>query len=124
MLSSIKKIKFLITSRQKLGLVLLTFLLFIGMVLEVFGLGILVPVITVILDTDVIRNNTFVSSFSEYFGIISHIELVFSFLLIVLSIYLFKTIFLVFLTFKQDRFLNNITAKGAGFFIHWSKGNF
>ena len=110
MLSIIKKINFLITRKQRLGLVLLTVLLFIGMVLEVFGLGILVPTITVILDPDVIRDNTFISSISEYFGIISHIELVFSFLLIILSIYLFKTIFLVFLTLKQNRFLNNITA--------------
>ena len=110
MLEGFKKINFLITRKQRVGFGILTVLLLIGMVLEVFGLGVLVPAITVILNPDVINDNHIVRSFSEFLGIVSHIELVFSFLLIVLSIYLFKTIFLVFLTFKQNRFLNNIGA--------------
>ena len=42
MIETLKKINFLITKRQRKGLVILTLLLFIGMVLEVLGLGILI----------------------------------------------------------------------------------
>jgi len=109
MLTGIRKINFLITKRQRLGLILLTVLLLIGMFFEVFGLGILLPAITIILNPNIIIENELVSSFSDLFGIDNHIQLVFAFLIIILVIYLFKTIFLVFLSFKQNRFLNNLT---------------
>lgn len=110
MLSAIKKINFLITRRQRLGLLLLAFLLFIGMILEVIGLGILLPAITLILDPDTITKNKLVINILDFFQIENHQDFVFLFLFSIFLIYLIKTIFLVFLTFKQNRFLNNITA--------------
>ena len=110
MISTLKKINFLITKRQRKGLILLAILLLIGMVMEVFGLGILLPAITLILDPDVINNNELFASIFKILAIESHVNFIFYFLVVVFLIYLFKTIFLVFLTFKQNRFLNNITA--------------
>ena len=110
MLGEIKKINFLITKRQRLGLILLAGLLFIGMIMEVLGLGILLPVISIILDSEIINKNDIAISFSEFFGIESHLQFVFSFLMIIVLIYLIKTIFLIYITYKQNRFLNNITA--------------
>ena len=109
MLKGIRKINFLITKRQRLGLALLTVLLLIGMFFEVFGLGILLPAITIILNPNIITENELISSFSDLFGIENHIQLVVAFLIIILVIYLIKTIFLVYLSFKQNRFLNNLT---------------
>ena len=63
MLNTFKKINFLITKRQRIELVILTLLLFVGMVLEVFGLGILIPVISVILDPETIEKSLFKSKF-------------------------------------------------------------
>ena len=110
MIAEIKKINFLITRRQRLGLVLLAILLLIGMLMEVFGLGILLPAITLILDPEVINKNEYFGFISSYLGLDNHLEFVFYFLGLVLFIYLIKTVFLVFLTFKQNRFLNNINA--------------
>ena len=71
MLSAIKKINFLITRRQRLGLLLLAFLLFIGMILEVIGLGILLPAITLILDPDTItKNKLVINILIPFFGIL------------------------------------------------------
>ena len=109
MLGEIKKINFLITKRQRLGLILLAGLLFIGMLLEVLGLGILLPVISIILDSEIIVKNDIAISFSELFGIESHLQFVFSFLMIIVLIYLIKSVFLIYITYKQHRFLNNIT---------------
>ena len=109
MLGEIKKINFLITKRQRLGLILLAGLLFIGMLLEVLGLGILLPVISIILDSEIIVKNDIAISFSELFGIESHFQFLFSFLMIIVLIYLIKSVFLIYITYKQHRFLNNIT---------------
>lgn len=110
MLAEYKKINFLITRKQRLGLVLLAILLLLGMVMEVFGLGILLPAIALILDPDIINKNEYFDFISDYLGLDSHLEFVFYFLGIVLFIYFIKTVFLIFLTFKQNRFLNNMNA--------------
>ena len=67
MLGEIKKINFLITKRQRLGLILLAGLLFIGMIMEVLGLGILLPVISIILDPEIINKNYIDIFFSDFF---------------------------------------------------------
>ena len=52
MLETLKKIKYLITERQLKGLILISFLLFIGILLELFGLGLIIPIISILLDPD------------------------------------------------------------------------
>jgi ABC-type bacteriocin/lantibiotic exporter with double-glycine peptidase domain len=110
MISDLKKINFLISKRQRLGLILLAFLLLIGMVMEVFGLGILLPGISLIIDPEIINNNETFNAIYKFFSFESHFELVSSFLATILLVYFFKTVFLIFLTLKQNRFLNNIGA--------------
>ena len=110
MLSTLKKVNFLITKRQRKGLVVLTLLLFIGMILEVFGLGILIPTISIISDPKMIESNSIMSSIRSFFHEFSDNEFIFIFLGIVVIIYFIKSFFLVFLVFKQNRFINNISA--------------
>jgi len=110
MLSTLKKINFLITKRQRKGLIILTLLLFVGMILEVFGLGILIPAISILLDPEMIEKTPLISSIKSFFPYFSHDNFVFLFLGVIVIIYLLKSLFLVFLTFKQNRFLANITA--------------
>lgn len=110
MLSTFKKINFLITKRQRKGLVILTFLLFVGMVLEVFGLGILIPAISVILDPETIERNPLIAPIKSFFHISSHQNFILFFLGAVVLLYMVKSLFLIFLTHKQYRFLNYTTA--------------
>ena len=110
MISTIKKINFLITKRQRKGLIILIFLLFIGMVLEVFGLGILIPAISILLDPKMIEKTPLISSIQNYFTEFSDQNFIFLFLGVIVLIYFVKVIFIVFLTYKQNLFLANITA--------------
>ena len=71
MISTLKKINFLITKRQRKGLVILTFLLFIGMIFEAFGLGILVPALSVLLNPDLLQSSEYLSSLREFMPNIS-----------------------------------------------------
>lgn len=110
MLSTLKKINFLITKRQRKGLVILTLLLFIGMVLEVFGLGILIPALSILLDPDLIKETPILNSFRNQFSEFSDQNFLSLVLLTILVVYLFKSLFLILITYKQNKFLSNITA--------------
>ena len=110
MLSTLKKINFLITKRQRKGLVILTLLLFIGMFLEIFGLGILIPTISIILDPEITDKTPFILTIRNFFSEFSDLSFVFLFLGALVLVYLIKSVFIVFLTHKQNRFLSNIIA--------------
>ena len=110
MLSTLKKINFLITKRQRKGLVILTLLLFVGMVFEVFGLGILIPVLSILLNPEMIESNLAISNVREVFSNFSNQQFLFITLGFIVILYFFKSLFLVFLTHKQNSFLSNISA--------------
>ena len=111
MFKTINKINFLLTSRQRKGVLVLIFLLIIGMILEIFGLGILMPILSSIIDPNLSSSDTFLSSIKEsYFVNFSNEKFTFILLLFLLIIYFVKTIYLVFLTFVQNKYLSNLTA--------------
>ncbi|MDA7710634.1 ABC transporter ATP-binding protein/permease [Flavobacteriaceae bacterium] len=110
MISTLKKINFLITKRQRKGLVILTLLLFIGMFLEIFGLGILIPTISIILDPEITDKTPHILPIRNFFSEFSDLSFVFIFLGALVLVYLIKSVFIVFLTHKQNRFLSNIIA--------------
>ena len=110
MIDVLKKINFLLTKRQRKGLVLLSFLLFFGMILEVFGLGILVPALNVIIDPQALDTNSLISNIKDFFPQLSDNDFAFNFLIFIVLVYFVKSLFLVFLVFKQNRFLTNYTA--------------
>ena len=56
MLNLFKKIIFLLTKRQRKGFAILIFLLFAGMILEIFGLGILIPALSLLMDPKIIED--------------------------------------------------------------------
>ena len=110
MLSTLKKINFLITKKQRKGLVILTLLLFVGMILEVFGLGILIPALSILLDPEMIETNSKASFVRSFFLGYSNQNFLFIVLGTIVTVYFLKSLFLVFLTHKQNRFLSNISA--------------
>lgn len=104
------KLNFLITKKHRKNLFLLSFLLLIGMILEVFGLGIIVPVISIILQPDFVETNIYVNKLTSFIGPINYFNFISFFLILVIAIYIIKTFFLVFLSLKQNRFLSNLTS--------------
>ena len=108
--STIKKIFFLITKNQRKGIIVLTILLFMGMFLEVFGLGILIPAFSILLDPESLEKTPILGFLKDLFPNISHTDFSLFFLVSVVFIYFIKSFFLVFLTHKHNKFINNITA--------------
>lgn len=110
MIATLKKINYLITNRQRRGLVYLTLLLFIGMILEVFGIGVLIPALSLMVDPQSYENIEVLRIVKSNFSSVSHQMFLIILLSLIIILYLIKTLFLVFLTHKQNRFLSNITA--------------
>ena len=80
------------------------------MILEVLGLGILIPTISLILEPETINSIKTIPLINYIFQFFPEDIFIFIFLAIVALVYILKTIFLVYLTFKKNRFLQNITA--------------
>jgi len=108
--STIKKIFFLITKNQRKGIIVLTILLFMGIFLEIFGLGILIPAFSILLDPESLEKAPILGFLKDLFPNISHTDFSLFFLVSVVFIYFIKSFFLVFLTHKHNKFINNITA--------------
>jgi len=110
MINLLKKINFLITKRQKKDLIIIILMLFIGMILEVFGLGVLLPALSILLDPEMVEKTPLILYLKEFFPNYSYNNFVFLFLGTIVLVYLFKSIFLVLLSYKQNLFLSNIIA--------------
>lgn len=109
MIEYLKKLNFILNKKVKKKIIFLSLLLFIGMFFEILGLGSLLPVLSLIASPDTLKNYPIISDIN-FLNQLTYNYLVLYLLIGIAVIYLFKTVFLSFLTFKQNRFLANITA--------------
>tara|TARA_B110000116_G_scaffold254078_1_gene251311 strand:- start:4484 stop:6223 length:1740 start_codon:yes stop_codon:yes gene_type:complete len=111
MIHLIKKINFLLNKSQKKYLIKLSVLLIFGMILEIFGLGIIVPLLSSILDPEFIDGIRDLSIINQFFEDITHNQIIYLFLLTIIVIYVTKTFLLILITFKQNSFTTNLAAE-------------
>ena len=79
---TIKKILFLITKNQRKGIIVLTILLFMGIFLEIFGLGILIPAFSILLDPESLEKTPILGFLKDLFPNISHTDFSLFFLVV------------------------------------------
>ena len=87
-------------------MVFLILLLIIGMVLEIFGLGIILPVLAIILDENMGNNYPVLISGINYLGYYNYKEISIFLIVLLPIIYFIKTIFLFVITFYQNKFIS------------------
>ena len=105
----LKKINFIIGDTYRKKIIFLIVLLFVGMFFEILGLGSLLPVLTLIASPENLREIPLLNEIS-YFNRLTYNYLVLVLLIGIGALYLIKTLFLSYLTFRQNRFLANISA--------------
>ena len=109
MIAEFQKIRQILPKNQKKSLLLLSGLLFIGMLFEILGLGILFPILTVLLDPE--KMGIWLNEIAYFdFSIYSYNEILIFCLVSIFVVYLSKTLFLVYLTYKQNIILENVVA--------------
>ncbi|MBT7650016.1 MAG: ABC transporter ATP-binding protein [Opitutae bacterium] len=112
MSSLLKLWKILNTSQKTQGLILLIITL-IGSIVEALGIGLVIPFITLILSTDFV----FPSAIAESCPAITFLtkeELVIYMVLIFVTFYLFKSIYILWLTTRQTGFIYSLQESISG----------
>ncbi len=107
MWSAFQKFQKLFSSRQKRQLVVLFFLMLFGAFLEILGVSLVVPLVSVVMQEDIMEENRLVAEVCR----LLHIQtgrgfLVFCVLLLII-IFIFKDIYLAFQIYAQTRFVYN-----------------
>lgn len=110
MIESIKKISEILNKRQIKNLIFLGFLLFFGMIIEIFSIGVILPIFSFIGGDE----NVIILKSVNNLHVIKNLEkkqlLIFSSVLI-FSVYLFKAFYMIYLAYRQNQFLTNLSSK-------------
>ena len=108
--SIIEKLHYLLSSAQKRQLLILSVLLLIGMFFEMGGLGILIPTLGLMLNSDIGKEYPKLKPLLNELNNPTQIQLVFWGMSILVFVYIIKAIFLVFLSWRQSKFSSELSA--------------
>lgn len=103
-LSTAKKIWELLTSAERRSALALLGLMFVGMLLETLGVGLVIPAIALLTQSDLVRNYPIFQSALQALGNPNPQTLAIGGVLVLVGVYLIKTLFLGFLAWQQTRF--------------------
>jgi ABC-type multidrug transport system fused ATPase/permease subunit len=107
----INKISFLLTRKQKRQLLYLTILLFLGMLFEVAGLMILMPIIELMQKVDIASKYPIFKNLYNFLGKPNNSILLFYGLLIMSIFFTLKTLFSIYISWKQSNFPVRVSAE-------------
>ena len=108
--SFFSKLNYFFNHQQKRSIFYLLILLFIGMLLEVTSLSMVIPLISSILDPDFREVLYQLPIDPSYFERWSNKELILLFLSVLVFTFLVKTFFLIYLSYRQNRFIGGVSA--------------
>jgi ABC-type multidrug transport system fused ATPase/permease subunit len=106
----IKKLNFLIPADFKKKLFVLIGLLFIGTIFEMLGLGAMIPALGIMLNPNIGDRYPRVQPILKLLGNPSQLELIIWGMTALVLIYLFKTIYLFYLNWKQSKFSGELAS--------------
>jgi ABC-type multidrug transport system fused ATPase/permease subunit len=102
-----KKLLFLLDEEQKKSTVKIFIFLLVAMLLEVAGIGIVIPMVGLVIDSDTILIQKIFSALSS-FGITDYFDVVIFILFLFTLFFLIKSIFLTFVLWIQSKFIYNL----------------
>jgi len=111
--STLSKIRYLLSKKQKKQLVFMFLLLIIGTMLEMAGLGVLVPIIALLMTPDISAKYPVLKPYLQILGNPSQQQLVIGVMGLLVVLYLVKSIFMIFVTWQQNKFTSNLAASLA-----------
>lgn len=102
-----KKLSIIFNRQQKIRLGLLFAAIFIGAGLELLGVGLIYPLITIITTPDMVQENALLRWAYEMFSIGSLEQFVLFFIWVLVAVYILKNIFLTAMYYGQYTFIYN-----------------
>jgi ABC-type multidrug transport system fused ATPase/permease subunit len=106
----LEKIQLIIPKFYKNKVYIIILFLLLSMLLEALGLGLLLPIVTIILDSEVINNYPLIVEFLSNYGIIYHHQIISLVMILFALIYLIKTILLIFISWILADYSQGLSA--------------
>lgn len=107
MFSVLKKFSKLLNGKQKSRLAVLGLVTVIGAFLEVIGVSLMLPLITAIMQPDIINTNPYIAYVCGILDLHSHRTFVIICIIAVILVFIFKDLFLIMQYYIQARFVYN-----------------
>lgn len=101
-----KKLSSILDKQQKVKIAGLMVMILIGGLLETAGVSLILPFLYAILDEQTFAANEYVIYFMNLFGMESTKSFIFFLLGALIFMYVFKSVYLIFMTYVQSRFVN------------------
>lgn len=105
---AINKLRFILSREQKFYCVVVFIMAAISAVLEILGVSMVIPLLSVIMSYDQIRGNVYVKPILEALHLSSDIQIIIFICTGVALIYIFKNAFAIFYTWVSTKFANKI----------------
>lgn len=103
----VNKLRRLITRKQKLNVLLLLMLMIISAFLEMSIVSLIIPLVSVIVNPNMIDENSVLSYFYNFFGLESKNEFLLVLVIIMIAGYLVKNSFIMFMYYVQAKFISD-----------------
>jgi ATP-binding cassette, subfamily B, bacterial PglK len=107
LLSTTKKIWYLLTSKERIQAIIILIFMCIGAALELLGIGIIPVFTSFIVQPQNPDRNPVIKYLYQIFHLQSHQELITVIGIFLIAVFIFKSIFLVFLSYVQHEFIFN-----------------
>lgn len=104
------KTRALLTPAERKASIAMLVLMLIGMVLETMGIGLVIPVVTLMIEGDALTKFPLLASWAEALHVISQGALIILAMIALVIVYFAKNLYLAFLIWKQTSFALDIQA--------------
>lgn len=101
-----KKLNYILDKRQKINIVVLAVMIFIGGILETLSISAMLPVVWVIIDAESVRQNKYCQWAMDFLHLQDMHEFIITLLALLMIMYLLKNAYLLWLTSEQNRFIS------------------
>ena len=116
----ISRLMSLLNRKQKNRVVMITMLIIVGAVLETLGVSAIIPIVQLFMeDESAIREKVYVKWCMELFHIEKLQHVFIAMLIFMIVIYVVKNTYLLFLTYVQNRFVNNNKSDMQSVMLKW-----
>lgn len=103
----IKKYVKLLDPRQKSRVFLLFFIMLIGAFLEVLGVSLMVPLLTAVMQPDIVEKNKYVRMVCDVLNLHSYRSFVLACIITMVLVFILKDLYIIFQYYAQYRFVYN-----------------
>ena len=101
----------ILSKKQRKRFYLILFCLFVGMILEAFGIGIILPVLNIVVSPESLKQYVWLNDFFNSISLINNQQIIIFALILLIGVYFFKSLYLVLLSYYQNRYVSFISSQ-------------